>query len=181
MVRVKRRSYRIRRETERIGWKLFVTDVSPERLSFEGVVKCYRKEYRVERIFTRLKSRLNVSPLYVKRDDQVTGMTNLLSLAVRVITLAQYVVRRSLQKDRAKLKGLHPENPKKLTDTPTAERLLKAFSEITLTIIKAGNSVIRHLTPLNDLQKDILKRVGLNCSVYKNLEFEKSPSILSEW
>jgi len=97
------------------------------------------------------------------------------------MTVAQYVVRRSLQKDGVRLKGLHPENPNKLTDTPTAERLFRAFSEITLTIIKTGNSVIRHLTPLNDLQKDILKRVGLNCSVYIDLEFEKSPSILSEW
>jgi len=181
VVKVKRRGYRIRREKERLGWKLFVTDVSPKRLSFDGVVKCYRKEYRVERIFTRLKSRLKVSPLYVKREDQVIGMTNLLSLAVRVMTLAQYAVRRSLQKDRAELKGLHPENPKKQTDTPTAERIFKAFSKITLTIIKSGNSVIRHLTPLTDLQKGILKRVGLDCSIYKDLEFAKSPSVLSEW
>jgi len=180
-VSVKRRGYRIRREKERQGWKLSVTDVSPERLSFEGVVKCYRREYRVEQIFTRLKSRLNVSPLYVKRDDQVVGMIDLLSLAVRVMTVAQYVVRRSLQKDKAELKGLHPENPKKLTDTPTAERLFKAFSKIMLTIIKSGNSIIRHLTPLNDLQKNILKRLGLNCSIYKDLEFERSPYKLSEW
>jgi len=178
---VKRRGYRIKREKERLGWKLFVTDASPERLSFEDVVKCYRKEYRVERVFTRLKSRLNISPLNVKKKDQIVGMTNLLSLAVRVMTLAQYTVRRSLRKDQAKLKGLHSENPKKLTDTPTAERLLKAFSKITLTIIKSANSIKRHLTPLTHLQKDILKRVGLNCSIYKDLEFEKSPSKLSEW
>ena len=181
VVRVERRGYRIRREKERLGWKLFVTDASVKRLSFEGVVKCYRKEYRVEQIFTRLKSRLNASPLYVKREDQVVGMTNLLSLAVRVMTLVQYTVRRSLQKDRAKLKGLHPGNPKKLTDTPTAERLFKAFSKITLTIIKSGNSVKRHLTPMTELQKNILKRSGLDGSIYKDLEFEKSPSILSEW
>ncbi len=181
VVRVERRGYRIRREKERLGWKLFVTDVSPKRLSFGGVVKCYRKEYRAERIFTRLKSRLEASPLYVKREDQVIGMTNLLSLAVRVMTLAQYAVRRSLKKDRAELKGQHPENPKKQTDTPTAERLLKAFSKITLTIIKSGSSVKRHLAPLTDLQENILKRLGLSCSVYKDLEFEKSPYKLSEW
>ena len=181
IVMVKRRDYRIRREKERQGWKLFVTDASPKRLSFQDVVKCYRKEYRVERIFARLKSRLNASPLFVKRKDQIVGMTNLLTLAVRVMTLAQYTVRRSLQKDRAKLKGLHQENPKKLTDTPTAERLFKAFSKITLTIIKSGNSVKRHLTPLSDLQKEILKRLRVNCSIYKNLEIEKSPAKLSEW
>lgn len=178
---VKRMGYRIRREKERQGWKVFVTDVSSKRLSFGGVVKCYRKEYKVERVFTRLKSRLKAAPFYVWREDQVVGMTNLLTLGVRVLTLAEYIVRRSLRKDRVKLKSLHPENPKKLTDTPTAERLLKAFSKITLTIIRSGSSVKRHLTPLTDLQKDILRRLGLKCSIYKDLEFEKSPSKLSEW
>ncbi len=178
---VKRRGYRVRREKERHGWKVFVTDVSPKRLSFGDVVKCYRKEYRVEKIFNRLKSRLNVAPYYVKREDQVVGMNNLLTLGVRVLTLAEYTVRRSLRKDRAELKGLHPGNPKKRTDTPTSERLLEAFSKITLTIIKSGNSVKRHLTPITDLQKEIVRRLGLNCSIYKNLEFEKSPAKLSEW
>jgi len=178
---VKRRGYRVRREKERHGWKVFVTDVSPKRLSFGDVVKCYRKGYRVEKIFNRLKSRLNVAPYYVKREDQVVGMNNLLTLGVRVLTLAEYTVRRSLRKDRAELKGQHPGNPKKRTDTPTSERLLEAFSKITLTIIKSGNSVKRHLTPLTDLQKEIVRRLGLNCSIYKNLEFERSPAKLSEW
>ena len=178
---VKRREYRIKRAKERMGWKVFVTDVSSERLCFGGVVKSYRKEYRVERIFHRLKSRLKISPPYVKREDQIIGMNNFLTLGVRVMTVAEYTVRRSLQKDQAKLEGLHPENPKKLTDKPTAERLFKAFSKITLTIIKSGDSVIRHLTPLNSVQKEILKRLGLSCSIYKNLEFQKSPAVLSEW
>ncbi len=63
-------------------------------------------------------------------------MTNLMTLIVRVLTLTEYIVRRTLQKDGEKLKGLHMENRKKLTDTPTAERLLRAFSKITLTVIK---------------------------------------------
>ncbi len=178
---VKRREYMIRREKERLGWKIFVTDVSSKRLCFGGVVKSYRKEYRVEKVFNRLKSRLKISPLYVKREDQIVGMNNFLTLGVRVLTLAEYTVRRSLRKDHAKLKGLHPENRKKLTDTPTAERLLKAFSKITLTIIISRNSFKKHLTPLSNLHKDILRRLGLDCSIYKNLEFEKSPVILSEW
>jgi len=178
---VERRGYRVRRAKERQGWKVFVTDVSQKRLSFGDVVKCYRMEYRVERVFTRMKSRLKAAPYYVKKGDQVVGMTNLLTLGVRVLTLTEYIVRRSLQKDGEKLKGLHPENRKKMTDSPTTERLLKAFSKITLTIIKSGCYVKRHLTPLTDLQKDILRRAGLNCSIYKDLEFVKSPSKLSEW
>ena len=46
-----------------------------------------------------------------------------------------FVLRQSLQNDHTHLAGLHPENGKKLTDTPTAERILKAFPEVSLTIL----------------------------------------------
>ncbi len=144
-------------------------------------MKCYRKEYRVERIFNRLKSRMNIAPLFVKREDQIIGKTNLLTLGARVLMLTEYAVRRSLQRDQAALKGLHPENPGKLTDTPTSEKLLRAFSDINLVFLKSQEDVIRCLTPLTSLQQEILKRLGLDCSVYANLEITKTPATLSEW
>ena len=115
------------------GWKAFVTSVSKAQLSLSEAVGCYRKEYRVERIFNRLKSRLNIAPLFVRREDQITGMTHLLSLGGRVLSLLEFVVRRSLQQDQATLAELHPENGQKTTAQPTAERLLKAFSKVSLT------------------------------------------------
>ena len=83
----------------------------------------------------------------------------MLTLGVRVLTLLEFVVRRSLKQDNAKLPGLHSENKSKETDKPTSERLLKAFSKITLSIIKIGDKTVRHLTPLSDLQKEILNRL----------------------
>ena len=133
-------------------------------------MQSYRKQYRVERIFNRLKSRLNIAPLYVKKKHQIKGITHLLTVGVRVYTLIEFVVRRSLQRSNEKLVGLHLENPKKATDIPTCERLLKAFSKITLTIIKVGDSDLQHLTPLSKLQTDILNHLGFDSSIYKNLE-----------
>ena len=52
---------------ERFGWKAFVTNATPERLSLADAVLCYRNEYRIERIFNRLKSRVHIAPLFVKR------------------------------------------------------------------------------------------------------------------
>ena len=167
-------------EVKTYGWKVYATDVSRTQLSFVDVMVCYRKEYRVERIFARLKSRLNISPFFVKRDDQVKGLTHLLTLGVRVFTVIEYVVRRSLHHDHKKLAGLHPENPKKLTDIPTTERLLKAFSTITLTIIETEDRVIGHLTPLSHVQLDILERVGLSATTYTVLEIGQSADVLNE-
>jgi len=70
--------------TQQCGWKAFVTNAEEKRLSLQDAVLCYRNEYRVERIFNRLKSRVQIAPLFVKLNDQIEGLTYLLTLGVRV-------------------------------------------------------------------------------------------------
>ena len=159
---------------QRFGWKAFVTNAGHKRLSLQDAVLCYRNEYRVERIFNRLKSRVHIAPLFVKRNDQIEGLTYLLTLGVRVLTVLEFVLRRSLQQEQAKLPGLHPENKTKMTDKPTAERLLQAFADVSLTIIThaAGEEILRRLTPLSRVQEDILQWLGLGTSLYRQLEIQ---------
>jgi transposase len=159
---------------QRLGWKAFVTNAGPKRLSLQEAVLCYRNAYRVERIFHRLKSRVHIAPLFVKLNEQIEGLTYLLTLGVRVLTVMEFVLRRSLETEQARLPGLHPENKHKMTDKPTAERILKAFSDISLTIIKtaAGEDILRRLTPLSGLQEDILQRLGLGVALYEQLEIQ---------
>ena len=86
----------------------------------------------------------------------------------------EFVLRRSLETAQARLPGLHPENKQKQADKPTAERILKAFADVSLTIIKsaAGEEILRRLTPLSGLQKDILQRLGLDTALYGQLEIQ---------
>lgn len=165
---------KIEDEQETFGWRAYITDASQERLGLEEAVKLYRQECRIERIFDRLKNRLHLVPMYVQEPDQVTGLTHLLTLGVRVLALIEFVVRRSLEQDQASLPGLHAENRQKTTARPTSERLLKAFEGITLTIIHMKDQIIRHLTPLSDLQKEILMRLELDDMLYQNLEIHKT-------
>jgi len=157
---------------QRFGWKAFVTNTTSERLSLADAVLCYRNEYRIERIFNRLKSRVSIAPLFVKRDDQIQGLTYLLTLGVRVLTVLEFILRRSLAQDHTTLPCLHLENRQKMTNTPTAERILKAFSDVSLTIFKTagGEHILHRLTPLSALQQDILQRLGLDLSLYQQLE-----------
>ncbi len=166
----------------RFGWKAFVTNKTKSEMSLSDAVICYRHEYRIERIFNRLKSELNIAPVFMKRKDQIIGLTHLLSLGVRVLTLVEFVVRRSLCNGNEKLEGLHPENRQKKTAKPTVKRLLSVFSNITLTIIKTiSGEILRYLTPLSNLQTNILKRLGLDSSIYLNLKINNSQNLLSEW
>ncbi len=158
--------------TPRFGWKAFVTNAVQKRLSLQEAVLCSRNAYRVERVFNHLKSCVPIAPLFVTRNDPIEGLTSLLTLGVRVLTVMEFVLRRSLQNDQAKLPGLHLENKAKMTDKPTAERILKAFSDVSLTIIKqaAGEDILRRLTPWSGVQEDILQRQGLGTSLYRQLE-----------
>ena len=114
---------------------------------------------------------LSLNPLFVKRDDQVVGLTNLLCLAVRFLTLIEFVVRRKLKQNQEKLVGLIENNPKKGIDNPTTERLLKMFDNITLTIVQLPGQNIRHLPTLTVVQIRILELLGLSEDVYTRLAY----------
>ena len=153
-----------------LGWRAYVTNAPAEQLSLTAAVRTYRNEWLIERGFHRLKDApLSVSPLFVKRDDQVVGLIHLLSLAIRLLTLIEFVVRRALHREHAALVGLHPENPKKATATPTTERLLRAFTNITLTVIQFPDRCVRHVTPLTALQERILELLDLSPDIYRSL------------
>lgn len=152
------------------GWRAYVTNAPAEQLTLEQAVLTYRDEWLIEHGFHRLKGApLSLDPLFVKRDDQVVGLIHLLSMAVRFLTLIEFVVRRKLKQNQEKLTGLIENNPKKGVDNPTTERLLKMFDNVTLTVVRLPGQTIRHVTPLSPLQIRILELLGLSAATYTRL------------
>ncbi len=155
----------------RLGWRVYGTNQPREQLSLEQAVLAYRSEYLVERSLGRLKGcPLSLTPMYVQRDDHATGLIRLLTIALRVLTLLEFVGRRQLALEEVKMAGLYAGNPKRETARPTAERLLEAFGEITLTVIALPQQTIRHMTPLSAIQLRILEILGFSAEVYTRLE-----------
>jgi len=107
----------------------------------------------------------------VTREDHAIGLTRLLTLAARVLALVEYEVRRQLKAQKETLVGLFPGQATRETATPTTERLLKAFDNIELIVIRTGNRAERHVTPLSSLQKEILRLLKCPVSWYRQLEF----------
>jgi transposase len=154
----------------RLGWRVYSTNQPVEQLSLEQAVLAYRSEYLVERSLGRLKGRpLSLRPMYVQRDDHATGLIRLLSIALRVLTLVEFVVRRQLATEGATLAGLYAGNAKRETARPTAERLLEAFQEVTLTVVEGVHRVYRYLMALSPLQERILELLGFSSRVYTRL------------
>jgi len=167
---VERNQEAITQQISMLGWRAYVTNAPKLRLSLSDAVLEYREEYHVERGFGRFKGApLSIAPMFVKRDDQVAGLTHLLSIAVRLLTLIEFVVRRQLSKPSETLTGLYKDSPRKATVTPTAERLLHAFVPITLTQVHFPDKIVCHVTPLNALQQRILALLGFPADLYSSL------------
>ena len=155
---------------EHLSWRVYATNHKQGSIILEQVVDAYRDEYLVERCFGRFKGRpLSLAPLYLQRDDHRVGLVRLLSIALRVLTLLEGVVRKNLQEQKKKLAGLYAGNPKRCTDQPTAEQLLRSFNEVTLTTIHTSGFVQRHITQLSSLQERILFLLGFTPAIYLQL------------
>ena len=87
ITQIAREEDRIADLRHRFGWKACVTNAGHKRLSVQDAVLCYRNAYRVARLFHRLKSRVHIAPLFVKLNEQIEGLTYLLTLGVRVLTV----------------------------------------------------------------------------------------------
>ncbi len=93
------------------GWRVYVTNAPWSKLSLKKAVLTYRDEWLIERNFGRFKGvPLSIKPFFGQRDDQVKGLVHLLSLAVRLLSLIEFVVRRHLQQTGESLKGLYSGN-----------------------------------------------------------------------
>jgi transposase len=176
VLQVTRHQAAIRAARRLMGWRLYVTNAPTEELPLREAVWAYRGAPYIERDFRRLKGHpLGIRPLYVRREDHAKGMVRLLSLALRVLTLVEHVVRRGLQAVGETLSGLYAANPKRQTERPTTERLLKAFRGVTLTIVQLPDQTICHITPLSALQRRILALLGLPAATYENLALPAHP------
>jgi transposase len=170
-LRVARREEAITEAFRQFGWRLYVTNAPVELLPLPDAVRVYRGGVpTIEHDFSRLKGRpLGLRPAFVHRDDHLNGLVRLLSLALRILTLTEFVVHRSLKENDETLTGLYPGNPTKETNKPTTERLLRAFKGITLSIIDLPGQHIQHVSPLSPLQRRILQLLRFDESIYSEL------------
>ena len=169
MISVKRDEEAIAKRVAALGWRAYATNAPLTRLSLEQAVLEYRNEYLVEHDFGLFKGPLGMAPMYVKREDQVKGLARFLSLAVRLLTLVEFVPRRTLKEQGRAIAGLYLDSPSKTTSSPTAGRLLRAFLHIKLIIISFSDRVVYQVKGLLPVHQEILALSGLPSDLYTSL------------
>jgi transposase len=166
-VKAKRHRAAINQFNRLAGWRQYATNAPAGRLSLTGAVNCYRQEWQPEHGFHRLKGGLlAITPLFLKDDNRIRGLLLLLGIALRVLTLTEFVARRNLAATGETLKGLYAGNPNRATNQPTAERLLKAFDDVTLYRHESPTDGWYEVTELSPLQRHILQLLEVPESVY---------------
>jgi transposase len=151
-----------------LGWQVYGTN--DLALSLTGVVWGYRGQYQIEKGWSRLKGRsLSLTPMYLADEGRMEGLVLLLSVALRVLTLVQWVARQQLQENAEPLRGLYPGQAGRKTSRPSAELLLRAFRGISLTVVAVAGQPSVLLTPLTALQEKLLTLWNFSAEIYQRL------------
>ena len=169
---VQRNEAGIEQTKARQGWRVQVTNLPATRWSLREAVLLYNGGWSVERDFHLLKDQpLGIQPMFVREEEQIIGLTRLLTLALRVLTLSELQVRSGLAEAEEALSGLYEGQPTRATEYPTAGRCLKAINrmEITATRVEIGQDVQWHVTDLPPLLKRIIKLLHLSPTLYTRL------------
>jgi len=123
-LQITRQEENLAKKKRLMGWRAYATNAPEEKLSLSKAVDVYRDAYLHEHGYSRLKGKpLSLTPMYLHKDDQITGLVRLLSLALRVLTLIEFVVRKRLAEEGSYLKGVYAGNRNRKTKTPRTETL----------------------------------------------------------
>jgi transposase len=180
-ISVKRDSPAIKAVKEQMGWRVYATN--HPNLSLGAAVLAYREQFRIEDGISRLKGRpLGLSPMYLQTEPRMIGLVNLLTIALRVLTLIEFRVRRGLRAEGKTIAGLYAGQKGRQTARPSAELLLKAFQGIDAVVGKVNEQLISYLRPLNTTQQRVLSLLELDIQLYDKLlsDFQKSTFNVSE-
>lgn len=108
---------------------------------------------------------MSLTPLFLQPERRVEGLSRLLSLALRLLLLVEFVVRRQLDKAQSQVAGLYPGQATRATASPTAELIVRAFQGISLTVVEIAGQVRALLSPLSNLPQRLLELLGLSADI----------------
>lgn len=163
---------KIENEKRRTGWRIYVTNTPADILSTEGAILCYRDEWKIEQQMHFLKDQpIGIRPLYVRKNEQLVGLTRFLTIALRVWTYLRTRVTLELQKEKRELSGVYKGVPTKKTKSPTGRIVMEAFDNIS--VIWSKRKI--HVTGMSENANLLLRYFGFPETLYVDC-LSKKPS-----
>ena len=98
---------------------------------------------------------MGLTPLYLQKEERIRGLVHVLSLALRVLTVLEWVVREKLRESGEKLQDVYAGQAGRKTATPSAELLLRAMK--TISVVEVAGRVYALVSPLTRIQPQLLE------------------------
>lgn len=146
------------------GIFLMVSNHESQNWPIGRLLALYKRQYKVERIFSVLKGPLAVSPMLLEKPERICSMMFIMTLTLQLYTLIQRQVAQELCRRDSPLEGLMPNKIK--TWRPQTDKLLEAFNNINLVEIVHNGVISSYMTSLNFLQLEILQLLGVPANKY---------------
>jgi transposase len=161
-LQVKRKPDVLRREAHTDGVFPLVTNLTHEPK--KGVLQIYKYQAYIEKRFSLLKSELEIAPAYLKKPERVVGLMHAYFIAMALTALIERQVRMGMDRLGIERLPLLPEG--RMTSTPTASRILEAFTNVSWFDFARGTDAVAFPIKLSPLQIQLLDLLEVPRTAY---------------
>lgn len=152
----------IRQESRTDGVFPLVTNLATA--AKKEILLIYKYQPYLEKRFSQLKTDHEIAPIYLKKPRRVAGLIHAYFIAIAASSLIERQVRKSMVKEKISELPLLPEG--RVTKTPTAMRILEAFSDLCWYEFEGEKEKAVFPIKLSALQKQLLRLLGLPENFY---------------
>ena len=161
-LQMKRKLDVLRREAHTDGVFPLVTNLA--RDPKKAVLQIYKYQAYIEKRFSLLKTELEVAPAFLKKPQRVVGLMHAYFIALALTALIERQVRKGMERLGIEQLPLLPEG--RMTSTPTAARILEAFTNASWFDFARGNDSVAFPIRLSPLQKQLLDLLEVPRTAY---------------
>jgi len=135
------------------------------RHSKREVLLIYKYQPYVEKRFSYMKTELEVAPVYLKKPRRVAGLLHAYFIALALVSLIERQVRLAMQQRKIDSLPLLPEG--RHTQTPTAARILEAFTDVCWYEFERDAEIVAFPITLTALQTQLLTLLDVPRTAYQ--------------
>jgi transposase len=162
-LKLQRNSDALRREAHTDGVFPLVTNL--RRQGKREILLIYKYQPYIEKRFSHLKTELEIAPVYLKKPRRVVGLIHAYFIALALVSLIERQVRLGMQRRVIESLPLLPEG--RVTETPTAARILETFADVSWYEFERGEETVAFPIKLSPLQNQLLELLDVPRASYQ--------------
>ena len=149
---------------EQLGDGVFPLITNDLAISEQELLLAYKGQPMVEKRFEQLKTDFDVAPIYLKETSRIQALLCMYFLVLLVEALLERELRQAMARGNVDRIRIYPEG--RGCRNPTTRRLIEVFEDVQRHHLKGGPEPVVFTTALTQLQRRILRLLGVPRSDY---------------